>query len=356
MMTSYWAPVVPVLEDDLIHQLLVDGPPAIVALLVPGVAMYASLYALARGWVGVSRVVVVPTLLLFWASIVVAPVRCLALRGVFDFGIVIGVMKLVEIHILCWKKALPTYTNGRPPRPSIMALLLLTELRYESFTPNPIRLAPIPQYPFPSSPKKRQIFYSEHVQILIHIAIFIALQSLPQYAPVKAFGVLLSIWIIFTGCQLLLRYKNSPPLFGPIFLADSLATFWTETWHNAFASPCLTLAYNPTMWVLTTVGVPRRVARSFAVIASFSLMAVFHAEVMSPLLPPEGKMRIGLFFVLNGVFTVIEVAVWGKKRDWRRALMAWIIELALASWAVQTAQVADGLLHADWRGLCRPKI
>ena len=77
---------------------------------------------------------------------------------------------------------------------------------------------------------------------------------------------------------------------------------------------------------------------------------------MSPILSAEGKLRIGLFFVLNGVLTMAESAVWGRKRDWRRALMAWVFELALASWAVETAQVADGLLEADWRGLCRPKL
>lgn len=265
-------------------------------------------------------------------------------------------MKLLELHVLAWKNQLPKYTSGKPPRPSIIALLLLTELRYESFTPNPIRLAPLPAYPFPRSLQKRKLFYSEHTQLIIHIGMFLVLQSLPQYAPVKAFGVLLSIWIIFTTCELVLRYKTSPPLFAPIYLADSLATFWTETWHNAFASPCRSLAYDPTMWVLAKARVPRPVARPLAVIASFGLMAVFHAEIMSPLLPLEGKTRIGLFFLLNGVFTVIEVAMWGKRRDWRRALMAWIIELSLASWAVQTAQVADGLLNADWRAMCRPKI
>jgi hypothetical protein len=110
------------------------------------------------------------------------------------------------------------------------------------------------------------------------------------------------------------------------------------------------------MYVLTWLGVPHKVARAFAVIASFGLMAAFHAEIMSPILSAEGKLRIALFFVFNGVITVIESAIWGKKRDWRRALMAWIVELALASWAVETAQVADGLLNADWRALCRPKL
>jgi hypothetical protein len=78
--------MMPVLEDDLAHQLLVDAPPAIVALLIPGLWMYLSLYAMARGSMWTSRALVVPTLLLFWVSIEVAPVRCLALRAVFDFG------------------------------------------------------------------------------------------------------------------------------------------------------------------------------------------------------------------------------------------------------------------------------
>lgn len=82
-MTSRSAPA---LEDDLVHQLLVDAPPAIIALLVPGAAMYLSLYCLARHWVWASRILVLPTLVLFWASIEIAPVRCLALRAVFDFG------------------------------------------------------------------------------------------------------------------------------------------------------------------------------------------------------------------------------------------------------------------------------
>lgn len=82
-MTSY---ATPILEDDLMHQLLVDAPPAALALLIPGLSMYLSLYALASGKYWASRALVPPTLLLFWASIEIAPVRCLALRGVFDFG------------------------------------------------------------------------------------------------------------------------------------------------------------------------------------------------------------------------------------------------------------------------------
>jgi len=44
---------------------------------------------------------------------------------------------------------------------------------------------------------------------------------------------------------MVVRYKTSPALFGPLYLADSLTGFWSETWHNAFASPCTSLVYGP---------------------------------------------------------------------------------------------------------------
>jgi hypothetical protein len=91
----------------------------------------------------------------------------------------------------------------------------MTELRYESFTPNHIRV-----------PKTQENF-SEPVQLAVHIGIFAFLQSLPQvYPTVLAFEVQLAIYILWTSIQLLLRYKSSPALFGPLYLADSLTGFW----------------------------------------------------------------------------------------------------------------------------------
>lgn len=265
-------------------------------------------------------------------------------------------MKLLDVQVLSLTNSFPSYTAGSPPRPSVMALILMTELRYESFTPNPIRHGPLPRYPFPSSPSKRKLFYSEKAQFLIHIGIFMMLQTLPQYAPVKALGILLSIWVIWTAMQLSMRYRNSPPLFGAVYLADSLATFWTETWHNAFAGPCLSLAYTPVTYLLSSLAVPRGATRALSVVASFGLMSVFHMYALSSLLSKEGRRRIGVFFLVNGILVVVEVWVWGKRRDWRRAVIAWALELALASWTVSAADVADGVLNADWRGLCRPKL
>lgn len=121
-------------------------------------------------------------------------------------------MKLLDIWAR--RNRLPAYT-GKRPADWLFALIVLTELRYESFSPNHIRV-----------PKNQENF-SEPLQLGIHIAAFTFLQSLPQVFPtVLAFEVLLAIYIIWTSMQLLLRYKSSPALFGPLYLADSLSGFW----------------------------------------------------------------------------------------------------------------------------------
>jgi hypothetical protein len=122
-------------------------------------------------------------------------------------------MKLLDI----WARRhnLPTFTAGKRPPDWLFPLIVLTELRYESFTPNHIRVP------------RNQEHFSEPLQLGVHIAIFAFLQSLPQIFPtVLAFEVMLAIYIIWTSLQLLLRYKSSPALFGPLYLADSLTGFW----------------------------------------------------------------------------------------------------------------------------------
>jgi len=122
-------------------------------------------------------------------------------------------MKLLDIFAR--RKSIPIYTGGRKPADWLLSLIVLTELRYESFTPNHIRV-----------PRDQENF-SEPLQLIIHMGVFAVLQSLPQNnTTVLAFEVQLSIYILWTGMQLLLRYKSSPALFGPLYLADSLSGFW----------------------------------------------------------------------------------------------------------------------------------
>tara|TARA_R110002060_G_scaffold70625_2_gene79214 strand:+ start:548 stop:916 length:369 start_codon:yes stop_codon:yes gene_type:complete len=122
-------------------------------------------------------------------------------------------MKVLDI----WARRhdLPVYSAGKRPVDWLLALIIITELRYESFTPNHIRVS------------KDQENFNELAQLGIHVAIFAFLQALPQNLPtVLAFEVMLAIYILWTSMQLLLRYKSSPALFGPLYLIDSLTGFW----------------------------------------------------------------------------------------------------------------------------------
>ncbi len=250
-------------------------------------------------------------------------------------------MKLLDIFAR--RHAIPVYAYGPRPRPFILALTVLTELRYESFTPNHIRVA------------KSAENFSEPMQLALHTGVFMALQSLPQMFPtVLAFEVLLAIYIIWTSMHLMLRYKSSPALFGPLYLADSLTGFWSETWHNAFASPCQSIAYKPVRFGLPKYGVPVVVARSLGVIAAFGLMAIFHIYALAPILPKSSLIRIGLFFLLNGIGTVVEAMLWGKRRHWVKAVLAWTFETMLATWTAQAAHIPNGLSKIPWRDMCGP--
>ena len=122
-------------------------------------------------------------------------------------------MKILDIFAR--RHSLPEYTAGKRPADWLLPIIVITELRYESFTPNHIRI------------DKKDETFSEPMQLGIHLSAFVVLQSLPQiYPTVLAFEVLLSIYIIWTSMQLVLRYKSSPALFGPLYRADSLSGFW----------------------------------------------------------------------------------------------------------------------------------
>lgn len=130
----------------------------------------------------------------------------------------------------------------------------------------------------------------------------------------------------------------------------------SETWHNAFASPCTSLAYAPLRYKLPKHGVPVVVARSLGVIGAFTLMAVFHIYALYPILYREGLFRIGAFFFLNGIATVSEAAIWGHKKHWLKTALAWIFQTSMASWTAAGLNIPNGLSRIRWSEVCDAPI
>ncbi|RDW77332.1 hypothetical protein BP6252_05385 [Coleophoma cylindrospora] len=311
-------------------------------LLVPTELLYFSIYFHTKGQYRIYKYLTFLSLVTFWISPWAAPISCSPARTLQNFAIAIGTMKLLDIWAR--RNSLPTYTAGRRPADWLLALIILTELRYESFTPNHVRV-----------PRDQENF-NEPLQLAIHLGAFLALQSFPQnYPTVLAFEVLLSIYIIWTSMQLVLRYKSSPALFGPLYKIDSLTGFWSESWHNVFASPCTSLAYSPLRYGLPRMGVPIPIARSLGVLGAFTLMAAFHMYALAPMLSQEALNKIGLFFVLNGIATVAEALVWGHRKHWLKTAMAWAFQVVVASWTAEGLNLPNGLSKIPWRELCEPR-
>ncbi|KAI9848955.1 MAG: hypothetical protein M1837_005844 [Sclerophora amabilis] len=321
------------------QQLAWELPEATAVLLIPTALLYLSILAHLKNRFKTYLLLTASSIATFLACPWLAPVHCGPFRCLQNFAIAIGTMKLLDILTRC--KELPTYTASETRPPDwLLAFIMLTELRYESFAPNYIRV-----------PKAAENF-SEPTQLALHIGAFAILQAMPQdYLIILAYEVLLAIYIIWTVMQLTVRYKGSPSLFGPLYLADSLTGFWSETWHNVFASPCQSLAYRPAR-NLSRYGVPAVIARSLGVMGAFGLMAIFHIYALQPILPRSSLRRIGLFFLYNGIATVGEAAVWGRKKHWTKTLIAWTFETCLAAWTVQAAYIPRGLDNVPWKDFC----
>ncbi|KAF4635186.1 hypothetical protein G7Y89_g2916 [Cudoniella acicularis] len=298
-------------------------------LLIPIELFYFSIYFHTKGLYKVYKTLTLLSLVSFWISPYTAPIACGLARCLQNFAIAVGTMKILDLWVR--RHELPTYTAGRPPPEWKYPLLLLIELRYESFTPNYVRVS------------RSHENFNEPMQLGIHIAAFMFLQALPQnYPTILAFEVWLAIYIIWTSMQMVLRYKSSPALFGPLYLTDSLTGFWSETWHNAFAAPCTSLAYGPLRYGLPRYGAPVVLARAAGVIGAFSLMALFHMYALSPILDEKALIRIGAFFLLNGIATVSEAMVWGKEKYVMKTVIAWVFETALASWTASGMNIPNG--------------
>lgn len=257
------------------------------------------------------------------------PTECPQLDIILRLGCGTAIMKALDMY---FRRHDPPILKW-PASPSVYAFHLLIELRYESFNI--------------STARARSVNDSALREYLIHLAIFLFLQLLPQVPVIKAQGVLYAIWLIWTLINQIIKYPNSSPLFGPIYRAANLSLFWTETWHNAYTSPTRTLGYRPMRKIFGPIG---------GVIGGFALMAIFHVWSFVPYLRPKGLFRVGLFFLANGVGSVADYWIWGNRNTTLRVIANWMFEVFWSQYTVRECDVPDGILAIDYRNICRTKI
>jgi hypothetical protein len=88
---------------------------------------------------------------------------------------------------------------------------------------------------------------------------------------------------------------------------------------------------------------------------AFTLMAIFHAYALAPILNRQELTRICAFFIFNGLATVSEAALWGKKKHWVKAILAWIFEISISTWTARGLTVPNGLSKIPWKDICTVK-
>lgn len=254
-----------------------------------------------------------------------APFRCHVLDSLLRLCCGCAGMKSIEMFV---RRDNPPVCHY-PMSNAAYAFYLLWELRFESFNISTVRSPPYA--------------VDEAKEYLIHVAAFAVLQMLPQHDVVKALSVLVSIYVLWTTMNFFLRYPNSPPLFGPLWRATDLVSFWSETWHNAFSSPCHALGYK----------LFRPMGRLYGVVAAFLLMGIWHAWALAPILPTPGMFRVCCFFVLQALGCSLDATVFGHTHSRLRSLLSWIFCLSSATWTVKELHIPDGVWEIDWRNICR---
>jgi hypothetical protein len=81
-------------------------------------------------------------------------------------------------------------------------------------------------------------------------------------------------------------------------------------------------------------------------------MGVFHMYALAPIMSNKGLQRVGVFFFMNGLGTVAEAIVWGHRKHWLKATLAWIFGVLVSSWTAEAARIPNGLSKITWREVC----
>ena len=198
-------------------------PSTLAYLLTALIPLYLEFYCVgSRAPASITFLTTALAVIVFAIGPYIAPTQCPQLDIILRLQCGTAVMKALDMYFRRHNPPILKFSAS----PAKYAFYLLVELRYESFDI--------------STARSRLLYLSNPWDYTVHLSIFLILQLLPQNSVVKAFGVLLAIWLIWNFMHFILKYPHSGPLFGPIYRASNLTVFWTETWHNVYTSPTRT--------------------------------------------------------------------------------------------------------------------
>ncbi|GAA5983406.1 hypothetical protein JCM10908_000276 [Rhodotorula pacifica] len=151
--------------------------------------------------------------------------------------------------------------------------------------------------------------------------------------------------------------REYPPLFKLSPMPDSVAVWWSSTWHSFFARPFRFLGFKPAFRVVSLLA-GKGAGRAAAVLATFAVSAWLHefglASAISTLPPPSEPLTFylrwggSIYFMMQGVAIVLEgifQAVTGRRVGGWIGTMWMSLFVVVCGQALRDSWIHQGLLR-----------
>ncbi|TKA56894.1 hypothetical protein B0A53_01295 [Rhodotorula sp. CCFEE 5036] len=151
--------------------------------------------------------------------------------------------------------------------------------------------------------------------------------------------------------------REYPPLFKLDRVPDSVAVWWSQTWHAFFARPFRFLGFKPAFRLVSPLA-GKGAGRAAAVLATFAVSAWIHefglATAISTLSPPSEPLSFylrwggSIYFMMQGVAIVLEgvfETVTGRRVGGRLGTLWMCLFVVTLGQALRDSWIQQGLLR-----------
>ncbi|ORY87107.1 Man1-Src1p-C-terminal domain-domain-containing protein [Protomyces lactucae-debilis] len=219
-------------------------------------------------------------------------------------------MKAADLHFTRKREAYPLYKSLVMPKTfkgiAQYAARLTYTMRYEDFN-----ISVIDAERYTTHPMQQALLSS------VVLAGLMGIYGAPpnmrvESSLISAFFFITSLHAMFCGLYFVPSFGI--PLFQEHFFhTRSLTEFWTINWHGLFTSPIKQLAYAPGH----KIG-----GRALGMCAAMAFSGLYHWFVVGALNEPVLRMRVFLFFVLQGPAILVDILVFGAPKSRKSSKIA----------------------------------